>query len=141
VHTNALTNTTIEVFEPTETYTAGEGFSVEYSDTPDATFDVRLSSPSATTDRNRGGTTGEIDATVSIRDDVGQEFVDFTDELQAPVEIRDSADGTRYEVESVTDPHNGLLELDVVEVPDLTPEPAADIETTPSDGRRRRHIL
>lgn len=116
VHTNALTNTTIEVFEPTETYTAGEGFDVAYPDTPDATFDVRLSSPSAATDRNRGGTTGEIDAVISIRDDVNQQFTDFTDELEAPVEIVDTADNTRYEVESETDPHNGLIQLDVVEV-------------------------
>jgi|APHM01.1.fsa_nt_gi hypothetical protein len=116
VHSAALVNTTIEVSEPTETYTPGGGFGVSYSNKPDATFDVRLSSPSASTDRDRGGTTGEIDATISIRDDTGQQFVDYTDELEAPVEIVDTADGTRYEVESRTDPHNGLIELDVVEV-------------------------
>jgi hypothetical protein len=47
---------------------------------------------------------------------VNQTFTDFTDELEAPVEVVDTADNTRYEVESETDPHNGLIQLDVVEV-------------------------
>jgi hypothetical protein len=116
VHRRELQNTTVEVFEPTESYSAGEGFSVTYPDVPDNTLDVRLSSPSASTDRDPGGTTGEIDAQISVPDDVDQEFVDFTDEEEAPVELRDTADGTRYEIEAVTDPHNGLLRLDVTEV-------------------------
>jgi hypothetical protein len=116
VHSRQLVNTTVEVFEPSETYAPGDGFSVSYSDTPSNELEVRLSSPSASTDRDRGGTDGEIDAQISVRDDVNQEFTDRTEQREAPVELRDTADGTRYEVISETDPHNGLTRLDVVEV-------------------------
>jgi hypothetical protein len=116
IHKRELQNTTVEVFEPSESYTAGEGFDVTYPDVPDNKLDVRLSSPSANTDRDPGGTTGEIGAQISVPDDVDQQFTDMTDEEEAPVELRDTADGTRYEVEAVTDPHNGLLRLDVTEI-------------------------
>jgi hypothetical protein len=115
-HRRDLSNTTIEVFEPSESYAAGEGFSVSYSATPDATYAARVSSVSRSPQRDDGGTTAEADAVVTVRDDTGQTWTDFTDELEAPVELVDTADGTRYEVQAVTDPHNGLLELDVVEV-------------------------
>jgi hypothetical protein len=116
VHDRDLSNTTIEVYEPSESYTAGEGFSVSYPSTPDATYTARVSSVSRSPDRDDGGTTAEADAVVTVRDDTGQTWTDFTDEREAPVELVDTADGTRYEVEAVTDPHNGLLELEVAEV-------------------------
>ncbi len=116
VHTQSLANTTIEVFEPTETYEAGDGFSVTYPDTPAATYDARVVSPAARADRDAGGTSAELDAVVVVRDDTGQVWTDFTDEREAPVEFVDTADGTRYEVERVIDPHNGTLELEAVEV-------------------------
>jgi hypothetical protein len=116
VHDRDLSNTTIEVFEPSETYTAGEGFSVTYPASPDATYTARVSSVSRSPQRDDGGTTAEADAVVTVRDDTGQTWTDFTDELEAPVELVDQADGTRFEVEAVTDPHNGLLELEVAEV-------------------------
>lgn len=116
VHTSTLANTSIEVFEPTETYEAGDGFSVTYPDDPAATYDARVVSPAARADRDAGGTTAELDAVVVVRDDTGQTWTDFTDEREAPVELVDTADGTRYEVERVIDPHNGTLELEVVEV-------------------------
>jgi hypothetical protein len=115
VHTSTLANTTIEVYEPAETYEAGGGFSVTYPDTPAATYDARVVAPAARADRDRGGTTAELDAVVVVRDDTGQVWTDFTDEQEAPVELVDTADGTRYEVERVVDPHNGTLELEVVE--------------------------
>jgi hypothetical protein len=116
VHSTRLANTTIEVYEPTETYEAGEGFSVSYPDTPDTEYNVRVTSPSARSDRDRGGTTAEIDAVVTVRDDTGRAWADYTAESEAPTHIVDTADGTRYEVETVIDAHNGLVELEVVEV-------------------------
>lgn len=116
VHARDLSNTTIDVFEPTESYTAGEGFSVTYPASPNASYSARVSSVSRSPDRDDGGTTAEADAVVTVRDDTGQTWTDFTDEQEAPVELVDQADGTRYEVEAVTDPHNGLLELEVAEV-------------------------
>jgi len=115
-HSSTLVNTTIEVYAPSETYEAGEGFSVSYPDTATAEYDARVASPASRADRDRGGTTAEIDAVVSVRDDTGQTWTDYTDEQEAPVELVDTADGTRYEVETVIDPHNGLLELEVVEI-------------------------
>lgn len=116
VHSTELANTTIEVYEPTESYTQGEGYEVTYPDTPNATYDARVDSPSVRSDRDRGGNTAEIDAIVYVRDDTGQTWTDYTAEAEAPVEVVDTADGTRYEVQAVTDPHNGTLELEVVEV-------------------------
>jgi len=116
VHDRDLSNTTIEVYEPSESYTAGEGFDVSYPASPDATYTARVSSVSRSPQRDDGGTTAEADAVVTVRDDTGQTWTDFTDEAEAPVELVDTADGTRYEVEATTDPHNGLLELEVAEV-------------------------
>jgi len=116
VHTSALANTSIDVFEPSETYDPGSGFTVSYPDTPSATYAARVVSPAARADRDRGGTTSELDAVVVVRDDTGQTWTDFTDEQEAPVELVDTADGTRFEVERVVDPHNGTLELEVVEI-------------------------
>jgi len=115
-HTAYLSNTTIDVFEPSESYAAGEGFDVSYSATPDATYSARVSSVSRAPDRNDGGTTAEADALVTVRDDTGQTWTDFTDELEAPVEVVDTGTGVRYEIQAVTDPHNGLLELEAVEI-------------------------
>jgi hypothetical protein len=116
VHSTSLANTTIEVYEPSESYTQGEGYDVTYPDMPNTTYDARVDSPDAQTDRDRGGTTAEIDAVVYVRDDSGQTWTDYTAEAEAAVQIVDTADGTRYEVQAVTDQHNGTLELEVVEV-------------------------
>lgn len=114
-HSGHLANTSIEVYEPTEEYAAGDGWTVTYPDTPAATYDARVDSPSARSDRGEGGTRSEIDAVVVVRDDLDQVWEDYTEEREAPVELVDTADGTRYEVQTVTDPHNGTLELEVVE--------------------------
>lgn len=115
-HSQALANTTIEVYEPTETYEAGDGFTVTYPDDPAAVYEARVVSPAARADRDRGGTTADLDAVIVVRDDTGQVWDDFTAEQEAPVEMVDTADDTRYEVETVIDPHNGTLELEAAEV-------------------------
>jgi hypothetical protein len=115
-HTAALSNSTVEVFEPTETYTAGDGFSVEYPETPTDSYAARVSSVSRSPERDVSGITAEADATITVRDDIGQTWTDFTDELEAPVQVVDTDTGIRYEVEATTDQHNGLLRLEVAEV-------------------------
>lgn len=114
-HSAHLANTSIAVYEPTEEYETGDGWTVTYPDDPAATYDARVDSPSARADRGEGGTRAEIDAVVVVRDDTGQVWEDYTEEREAPVELVDTADGTRYAVEAETDPHNGTLELEVVE--------------------------
>lgn len=116
VHSDTLANTTIEVFEPTESFSQGDGYSVSWSDTADATYDARVESPSTDAERERSGTTAEVDRVVKIRDDTGQTWTGFGDATEAPVRIEDTADGTRYEVQTVEDTHNGLTKLGVVEL-------------------------
>jgi hypothetical protein len=115
LHEAELHNTTIEVYEPSESYTAGDGFTVTYPDTPDAQYSARVAAPASRADRTEGGTTAEIDAVVTVRDDTGQTWTDYTAEREAPVELVDTADGTRYEVEALVDSHNGIEELEVAE--------------------------
>lgn len=115
-HTSDLSNTTIDVFEPSTSFTQGEGWDVTYPDSADATYDARVDSPEATAERERSGMTAEIDAVVIVRDDTGQTWTGFGTETEASVRAKDTADGTLYEVESVVDPHNGTIELEVTEV-------------------------
>jgi hypothetical protein len=116
LHSTELNNTTIEVFEPSVSYSPGDGFSVTYPDSPTATYDVRVDSPSDDADTGRSGQTSEVDVVVLVRDDTGQQWTDFGDEADAPARIVDTADGTRYELRGPLDTHNGLLELGGVEV-------------------------
>jgi len=115
-HTASLANTTIQVFEPTVNYDQGDGWDVSYPDTPAAEYEARVDSPEASSDRERSGTTSEIDAVVIVRDDTGQQWTGFGEEAEAPSRVEDTADGTRYEVEAVVDQHNGTLELEVAEL-------------------------
>jgi hypothetical protein len=100
-------------------YSQGDGFDVSYPDfpgSPDATYEARVDSPSADEDRQRSGTTAEIDAEVRVRDDTGQQWTGWGEESDAPAHIRDTATGIRYEVSTHVDKHNGLTVLEVVEV-------------------------
>lgn len=115
-HSAELHNTSIDVFEPTEEYVQGDGWSVTYPDEPSATYEARVDSPSADADRTRSGTSTEIDVVVRVRDDTGQEWTGYGENTSAALRIRDTADGTMYEVQTVVDAHNGLVELEAVEL-------------------------
>lgn len=116
VHSTSLHNTTIEVYEPTVSYEQGDGWSISYPDTPHAAYDARLDSPSTDSERERSGTTAEIDVVIKVRDDTGQQWTGYGEETEAPVRILDPADQTMYEVQAVVTKHNGLTELEAVEV-------------------------
>jgi len=115
-HSTSLANATVKVFEPTVDYASGDGFDASYPSSPSAEYDVRVDSPEASSDRERSGTTSEIDAVVIVRDDTGQKWTGFGENGDAPARVEDTADGTRYEVQSVVDAHNGTLELEVAEL-------------------------
>jgi len=70
VHDTALTNTTIEVFEPRVSYAPGDGFDVSYPDTPSASYDARIDGQNRTGTKERGGTTTDLDAVIRVRDDL-----------------------------------------------------------------------
>ena len=116
VHSDGLHNTRVDVYEPTESFTQGEGWDVTYPDAASATYDARVDEPSADADRERSGTSSEIDVVVIVRDDTGQQWTGFGDETDAPARVRDWADAKLYEVRTVVDAHNGTLELEAVEV-------------------------
>jgi len=116
LHTSELSNTTIEVFAPTETYSPGDGYSITYPDSPTETLDARVDSPTDDAAKERAGTTGEIDAVVRVRDDTGRQWTGYGDDGSATARVRDTADGTLYQVQGVTDRHDGLTTLDVTEV-------------------------
>lgn len=113
-------NTTIEVYEPTESYQAGDGFSVTRpkpeTDSPDATYESRAMDPSATGERERSGTDTEADRVFEVRDDLGQTWTDFGESGEAAVYVRETGTGIVYVVEVVTDRLDGRERLDCVEV-------------------------
>jgi len=115
VHDTTLTNTTIEVFEPTVSYSAGDGFSVSYPDTPSASYAARIDGQNETGTKERGGTTAEIDATVRVRDDLDQQWVGYGENGDAELRIVDTETGNEYAVESVSEPEGGLTVLRVTE--------------------------
>jgi hypothetical protein len=113
-------NTRIAVFEPEETYTPGDGFTLTIpdpeTDTPDATYEAVAMSPEDAADRERSGTTSEADRLFQVRDDTGQQWTDFGQSGEAATRIREVETGLVYVVESVTDRHDGRERLDCVEV-------------------------
>lgn len=113
-------NTTIGVYEPSVSYSPGDGFDVSRpdpeTDAPDATYEARSEESSADADRDEGGTTAEIDREIMVRDDTGQQWVGYGDSGEAAVHVRDTGDDTVYEIQTVTDAHDGRITLEAVEV-------------------------
>jgi len=113
-------NTRIDVFEPEETYEPGDGFSLTIpdpeTDPPDATYEAVAMAPEDSADRERSGTTSEVDRLFQVRDDTGQQWTDFGESGEAATRVREVETGLVYVVESVTDRHNGREQLDCVEV-------------------------
>lgn len=115
-HTDTLHNTRIEVYEPSVSYTQGEGWDVSYPSTPNSVYDARVESPDATEEKQRSGTDVEIDAIVRVRDDTGQQWTGWGEEETAAVRVLDANDQTTYEVQTVVTQHDGTVEMEVVEV-------------------------
>lgn len=116
VHSDALANTTIDVYEPSESFTQGEGWDVTYPNAADATYEARVDQPDPDADRERSGTTSEVDVIIRVRDDTGQQWTGFGEETEAPARVEDAADGTMYEIRSAVKRHNGIVELEATEV-------------------------
>lgn len=116
VHTDALHNTTIEVYTPTETPDPGQGYSVSYPDVPDATIDAHASSIEDSTDRDEGGTASEADVIIRVKNNTGISWIEYGAESEASIQVVDVDTGVRYEIVAVGSEHNGLLKLEAVEV-------------------------
>jgi len=112
-------NTRVEVYEPTESYSPGDGYTVTRpnpeTDSPDATYEARAMDPQATSERERGGTTTEADRVFEVRDDTGQTWTDYGESGEAAVRVREVDTGIVYTVTTVTDRLDGRERLDCVE--------------------------
>ena len=116
LHSDALATTTIDVYEPAESYSPGDGVDVTYPDSPSATYDARVEQPSDDTDTDRSGTTAEVDAVIRVRDDTGQDWTGFGEDGEAATHVVDTDTGARDEVQGVTDAKDGVITLEVAEV-------------------------
>jgi len=104
----------VDVYQPTETYVAGEGYSIEYPDDPTTSIDAALDPPSTSPDVDPGGTTEQADLTIYVSEDVGVSFnvAGDTGEAKTGIEV----DGTQYVVDDIDDQQDGLLALGCDEV-------------------------
>jgi len=113
-------NTTVAVYEPTEAYSPGDGYTVSRPDPetadPDATYEARAFDPQAGSERERGGTTTEADRVFEVRDDTGQTWTDFGESGEAAVRLRETDTGIVYTVTTVIDRLDGRERLLCVEV-------------------------
>jgi hypothetical protein len=112
-HTSELANTTIDVYEPTETETVGEGINVSYPDTPtNEALSARADEPQPESDRDAGGTTADVDRVYRVRDDARDTWTGFGVAGEAALRIEDGDTGETYLVANVVDERNGLIRLE-----------------------------
>jgi len=105
---------TVEIYQPTETYEAGDGYSIEYPDSATATIDAALDPPSTSPDVDPGGTTETADLTIYVAADVGIEFNVAGDTGEAETGI--VVDGIKYVIDDIDNQQDGLLALGCDEV-------------------------
>jgi len=112
-HTSELANTTIDVYEPTETETVGEGIDVSYPGEPtNEGIEARADEPQPESDRDEGGTTADVDRVYRVRDDARDTWTGFGAAGEAALRIEDTEVGETYLVENVVDERNGLIRLE-----------------------------
>ena len=104
----------VEVYQPTESYAAGDGFDVTYPDAPTTTLDGAVEVPSDSADVNPGGTTQTSDLTVYIRADadVAINTAGESGETKTGLGIGDQ----KYVVDTVEQQFDGMLGLACEEV-------------------------
>jgi len=105
---------TAEVYQPTESYNAGDGFETTYPSSATATLDAALDPPSSSPDIDPGGTTETADLTIYVRDDVSVDFNSAGESGEAKTGI--IVDGLKYVVDDIDDQQDGLLALGLSEV-------------------------
>jgi len=104
----------VEVYQPTETYEAGEGYSIEYPDEPTTTIDAALDPPATNPAVDPGGTSESADLTIYVDAAVDIEFntAGDTGEAETGIEV----DGIKYVIDDIDDQQDGLLALGCDEV-------------------------
>jgi peptidoglycan hydrolase-like amidase len=104
----------VDVYQPTESYTAGEGFEITYPNSPTTTLDGALEVPSDSADINAGGTTETADLQVYVRADVPVEIntAGESGEALTGLEIAER----QYVVDTIEEQFDGMLALSCDEV-------------------------
>jgi len=100
---------TVEVYQPTEEYAPGDGFSVVYPDTATAVLDGALDTPRDSSDVDEGGTTETADLTAYVRADVSIEFNVAGESGEALTGI--VVGGQKYVVDDIEDQFDGMIAL------------------------------
>jgi len=117
LHENEFSTTTIDVYEPSESPVTGEGYDVTYPGTPtESGIAARADYPSVDAERDEGGTSSEIDRVYHVADDARSQWTGFGERGEAAARIEDTSTNQMYEVRSVIDVRNGLIQLEVAEV-------------------------
>jgi hypothetical protein len=104
----------LDVFQPTETRVAGEGITVSYPSTPNATVDADLAPPDEVADRDAGGLDTDADVVAYVPADAGVDWTAAGTAGEARTRVEDTDTGLLYAVEDVTGTRDGLLRLDCV---------------------------
>lgn len=104
----------VAVYQPTETYTPGDGYDIAYPDAPTATIDGALDPPSSAPDIGPGGTSETADLVVYVRAAVDIQFNTAGDTGEAKTGL--VVDGLQYVVDDIDDQQDGLLALGCDEV-------------------------
>ena len=107
-------NESVAVYQPTESYTAGDGYEITYPEEPTARLDAALSPPSVAADIDRGGTTESADLTVHLAADVKIAFNDAGETGEALTGLE--AAGRQYVVDEAEPQRDVFLLLRCVEV-------------------------
>jgi hypothetical protein len=107
----------IDVFQPTESFTQGEGWDVSYPSTADATLSGIAEPPDADRDRDRGGTTRDADLVLHVPADTNVTFDESGESGDAPTRVEVADSDRTYEVATAPDPQfDGLQTVACVEV-------------------------
>jgi hypothetical protein len=104
----------IDVYEPTETYSEADAYDTTYPDEPTRTIDAEVVPPEAVADRRLEGTISEADLVVYVAESYDQ-WTGYGVEGEASVRIVVRQTGVEYTVTDVADMTDGLLELQAVE--------------------------
>jgi hypothetical protein len=106
---------TLEVYEPTESFSQADGYSVSYPDAPTATVDAEVAPPEADANRDEGGTTTNADVVIYVDDGTDLSFTDFGESGEAATKVTMVATGESYKLTEATNEQNGLLKLEAVD--------------------------
>lgn len=108
----------VEVFTPSESYTAGDGFTTSYSS--EGLYDWELSQPSSMPDQDAGGTTVSADMIAHAPDDIltnlPNGLTEYGESGEAPARVEAQDSNIMYEVSTFDNERNGVLRVELVEV-------------------------